>query len=427
MKITKYHFVFVVVLIGVVVIALFFHVGNYGSTGTETTVEHANGDHESNDNHTSVNHDVDSDHEEEHSEEHGDENVIHLSDKDKEKYGIEISIAGSGQLKNYVTVSGEIIINPDRLSHIVPYVSGIVFEVRKRLGDRVSKGEMMAVLESRELSDLQSSFLVAKERLKLEEITYQREERLWKQNISSEREYLDAKQVLVEATIEMEVAEQKLHALGFDEHYLSALIFHPEKPLTRYEILSPFDGFVIEKHISPGEAINDETDAFVIADLSSVWINLSVYQKDLPYLKIGQSVNLSTEDKYINTTGIISYISPLIHHETRTATARIEIQNTDGTWRPGLFVTGKISVGNINVPLLIPKTALQSLEGNSVVFVETDDGFITETVSIGRSDEAHVEIVAGLHSGQRYVNKGGFELKANIITAGLGSHAGHGH
>ena len=172
--------------------------------------------------------------------------------------------------------TGEVVINPDRLSHIVPYISGVVIEVRKRLGDSVHKDETMAVIESRELSDLQSSFLVARERLNLSETTYLREKRLWEKKISSEKEYLDAKQSQVEAAIELEAADQKLHALGFDEAYLKEFTFHHEKQLTRYEITAPFDGIVIEKHISLGEAVKDDTGAFVIADLSSVWVNLHV-------------------------------------------------------------------------------------------------------------------------------------------------------
>ena len=432
MKIKKINFLFVGVLIGIAaLVILFIHYSNNGNTGTETSVESVHDSHDHESNHDGSEHEADSDHEDKNSESHDDEindkNVIYMDDVEIEKYEIEVAKAGPGQLQNYIKVSGEVLINPDRLSHIVPYVSGIVLRVMKKLGDTVREGEVMAYLESRELSDLKLSFLVAKERFNLAKTTCQREERLWEQKISSERECLEAKHKMVEARIELEAAEQKLHALGFDDQSLSELSFRPEKTLTGYEIVSPFDGVVIEKHISLGEAIKDDTNVFVIADLSSVWVNLSVHQKDLLKVKIGQTVIISTQDKHVTTSGIISYISPILQHDTRAATARIEIQNPDSKWRPGLFVIGQISVGNINVPLLIPKTALQSLEGKSVVFVETDDGYEAQTVSIGRSDKAHIEILAGLNPGQRYVSKGGFELKANIVTSGLGSHAGHGH
>ena len=466
MKLKKLPLVLVVVFFGVTAIsALHFTVGFGGVIDAETTENdvHDGHDHESENSHAGEVEDADNAHEHDHDnvlgdehkhetnavsdaehshkaeavaddehdhsqdQTHGETDVIHIEKDAMAEYGIKTSVAESGQLRISLDTTGEVVIDPDRLSHIVPYISGVVTEVRKRLGDSVRKGETMAVIESRELSELQSSFLVARERLNLAETTYQREKRLWEKKISSETEYLDAKQSHVEAVIELEAADQKLHALGFDEAYLKELTFHHDKPLTRYEIAAPFEGIVIEKHISLGEAVKDDTGAFVIADLRSVWINLNVYQKDLPYVKTGNAVIITTDDNELTCEGIISWISPIMHKETRTATTRVEIPNRDSTWRPGLFVTGKITVGNINVPLMIPKSALQSLEGDTVVFVEEGDGFEAQAVSTGRADDTHVEILSGLHKGQRYVSQGGFELKSIIVTAGLGAHAGHGH
>jgi cobalt-zinc-cadmium efflux system membrane fusion protein len=183
-------------------------------------------------------------------DEHGEKGVVLLSDAELKEFGIEVGTAGPGNLKVQVSLPGEVVANADRLAHIVPRVSGVVREVRKNLGDRVRKGEVMAVLESRDLADAKAAFLNATEKLELARTNFAREEDLWKKRISPEQDYLQARQALAEARIELRSAEQKLHALGFSDEYLAQLPSQPDMSYTRYEIVAPFEGTVIEKHIS---------------------------------------------------------------------------------------------------------------------------------------------------------------------------------
>jgi cobalt-zinc-cadmium efflux system membrane fusion protein len=118
---------------------------------------------------------------------------------------------------------------------------------------------------------------------------------------------------------------------------------------------------------------------------------------------------------------------PLMDEETRTATVRAVMDNQDGHWQPGAFVTGHVRVSAENLPVVVPLQALQSLEGNDVVFMADDYGFRAQPVVSGRRDHTSVEIVSGLEKGESYVTKGAFELKAMMVTSSLGSHAGHGH
>jgi len=200
----------------------------------------------------------------------GEEKIVTLTEDQMKKFGVEVGTAGPGKLQVHVTLPGEVAVNADRMAHIVPRVPGVVREVQKNLGDKVKKGEVMAVLESRELADAKASFLAARERVGMAETNFNREEQLWQKKISAEQEYLQTKQALSEAQIELRSAEQKLHALGFPEPYLKELPQHPELNFTRYEIISPFDATVIEKHITLGEVLKDDTEAFMIADLSDV-------------------------------------------------------------------------------------------------------------------------------------------------------------
>ena len=160
---------------------------------------------------------------EEHNEEHENENHIRLTEEEMREFGVELSQASPGKLKIHVNLPGEIALNADRVVHVVPRVPGIVSEVRKTLGDRVRKGETMAVLESRDLADAKATFLAVRERLLLAESNFRREENLWEKKITAEQEFLQAKQSLAEARIELRLAEQKLHALGFSEDYLAKL------------------------------------------------------------------------------------------------------------------------------------------------------------------------------------------------------------
>ncbi len=358
-------------------------------------------------------------------DEHKKEQAVRLSEAEKKEFDIEIATAGPGKLKMYVSLPGEIALNADRRVHIVPRVAGVVRQVNKTLGDQVRAGEVMAVLESRDLADMKSAYLAANERVALAEITFRREENLWKKKITAEQDYLQAKQALAEAQIELRSAEQKLHALGFSHDYMAQLPKQADASFTRYTITAPFDGAVIEKHITLGEMLKDDATAFVVADLRSVWVDLRVYQKELPYVRRGQPVVISAGRGIPDAEGKISYVGPLVGEQTRTALARVVLPNPDGQWRPGLFVTGKIVVENSDVPLLVPKSALQTIEERPAVFVETAEGLKPRNVTIGRSNETHVEITSGLASGERYVTRGAFTVKAQLSKGAFGD--GHGH
>ncbi len=357
---------------------------------------------------------------------HEEEAVVKLTNDEMKEFDIKVDTTGPGILQNYLNLTGEVIINPETMAHIVPIIPGIVSDVKKSLGDVVKKGDMLAILESRELATFKSAYLASFERYKLAKTVYNREEALWNKAISAEQYYLAAQQALAEAKIVMDSAEQQLHALGFSQSYVKQLPTEPDMAFTHFEIYAPFDGTIIEKHITLGEVLKDDSIAFVISDLTQVWINLTVYQKDLPSVHTGQSVMISEKVAQHQSIGTISYISPIIDEHTRTATARVVINNQDGTWRPGLFINGKVTVQNIPVPLLIPKSAIQLMEDRSVVFIKEEDGFVPQPIQTGRLDEFNAEVIAGLTPDQQYISKGGFVLKAELGKEALGE-GGHSH
>jgi cobalt-zinc-cadmium efflux system membrane fusion protein len=197
--------------------------------------------------------------------------------------------------------------------------------------------------------------------------------------------------------------------------------------LAWYPIRSPFDGTIIDKHITLGEVVSEAAEVFIVADLSTVWVDLHVYQKDLMKIKKGQKVIISAGQTMPDAEGVISYVGPVVGAESRTALARVVLPNTTGIFRPGLFVTAKAAVDDVEADVIVPKSAVQTFGGNKCVFIKDEHGFEFSFINLGQSNAEYVEVTSGLNAGQRYVTKGAFELKAKIATGTLDSHAGHGH
>jgi cobalt-zinc-cadmium efflux system membrane fusion protein len=342
------------------------------------------------------------------------EKVIHLSDKDMEGFGIGLETAGPGKLDVYSSFPAEVVVNSDRTAQIVPRLTGVVSKVRKNLGDSVTAGEVMAVIESRELAEAKSKYLAALSRMDLAQNNFSRFEGLWKKEAIAEKQFLEVKNAFEEAQIELRSAKQKLLAMGLSSEYLKNLPNHPDEALTRYEILAPFDGTVISKRITLGEMRKEDDQAFMISDLSSLWVNLSVSQKHLTHVKEGQTVIVSSGNGIPDSEGTIAYLEPVIGDKTRSAIARVVIPNPDKKWRPGLFVTAKVTVDSVDAPVVVSKTAVQKIEGKTVIFVREGEGFESKSVKLGRVNGSHVEIVAGISPGDQYAAKQTFLLKAEL-------------
>jgi cobalt-zinc-cadmium efflux system membrane fusion protein len=273
------------------------------------------------------------------------EGLVELGDDQIEAAGIELATASAGSIKKEISFPGEVKLNADNVAHIFPRFAGVVRQVRKAVGDRVRKGEVLAVVESNE-------------------------------------------------------------------------------SLNNYEIRSLIDGTIIERHVTLGEMIREDAECFVVADLSTVWVDINVYPKDLPLVRQGNVVRVSASNTEPEAEGKISYVAPVVSDHTRTATARVVLPNQDSAWRPGTFVTARVASSSVDVPLVVARDAIQTIAGAPSVFVETESGaFRAQTVTLGRKSDKEIEIVSGLKVGERYVTKGTFILKAELGK----SEAGHNH
>jgi cobalt-zinc-cadmium efflux system membrane fusion protein len=199
-------------------------------------------------------------------------------------------------------------------------------------------------------------------------------------------------------------------------------VIESSESLVAYELRTLIDGVVIEKHLTLGEAVDREAHAFVVADLSTVWVELSLYQKDFGRVRPGLGVRVQAVAGGASAAGEISYLAPAIDPETRTATARVVLPNPEHTWRPGMFVTAR-TLDAEPAAVLVPSDAVQTLEGRRVVFVESAGRFAPRTVTVGREGSTRVEILAGLASGESVATGNTFLIKAEL---GKGE-AGHDH
>jgi cobalt-zinc-cadmium efflux system membrane fusion protein len=335
------------------------------------------------------------------------------------KMGLETESAGPGKILSVLTLPGEIAFNADMVSHVVPRVPGVALEVRKNLGDSVQKGEVLAIIDSRELGDARSRYLVAIEREKLARYNFERAQRLWTAQTIAEKEFLTAQKAFLEEKIELTSAERKLKALGLSDTEVRSLTNETNGDLTHYIIRAPFDGVVIKKHLSHGEWVKEDAEIYVIADLSSVWVDIIVYAKDLASVRLGQEAAVKADSDCAEGIGKVSYVGPLVGEDTRTAKARLVLPNPEGKWRPGLFAKVELTRHNASPPIVVRSEAIQTYQNRSVVFVQYDEQYEARPVVLGRTDGKFTEILKGLFEGERYVVKNSYVLKAELGKAGM--------
>lgn len=339
------------------------------------------------------------------------EGKVHLSAAQIEAAGIQLVAAAPAPMSSAISFPGEIRFDEDHTAHVVPRVPGVVEAVQANLGQAVKRGQVLAVIASQQISDLRSEQLAAQRRLELARLTFQREQQLWQERISAEQDYLQARQALQEAEIAMANARQKVAAVG------------PAGAGNRYELRAPFDAVVVEKHLTVGEVVDETSNAFTLSDLSRVWATFAVAPRDLAKVTTGRSVSVSAPDLGAQVEGQINYVGSLLGEQNRAATARATLANPDGAWRPGLFVTIAVSTERVEAAVVVPQSALQSWEEQTVVFARTEEGFEALPVQTGRRDAGQVEITAGLSAGTQVAAAGSFVLKSEL---GKGS-AEHSH
>ena len=153
---------------------------------------------------------------------------------------------------------------------------------------------------------------------------------------------------------------------------------------------------------------------FVVADLTTVWVELAVFPRDVAKVRVGQAVRVRSADTGLTAGGKVVYVAPFGSSTSQTLNARVQLQNRDQKWPPGLYVTAEVVLGESPVPLGVRSDALQTLDDGPVVFVRDETGFAARPVTTGRNDGDTTEILEGLNAGETYAAKNSFILKAEL-------------
>lgn len=345
---------------------------------------------------------------------------IRLTDDQIEMAGIELAPVQDSTLVRRIVVPGTIVPHADRIVRVSVKLSGTVAELRKKLGDPVARGEVIAVLESREVANAKSEYLAARLNSDLQQNISQRDQALWDRHIIADQPLLRSQGAAAQARITLDIARQKLLALGVTEDEITALPGEPETSLRQQEIRAPISGHIVDRKVDLGAVVGRdslETELFTVADLDRVWVELAVGPSDLPIVREGQTVSVAAHGLSSRVVGSIVFISPMLDRDTHSARVVAEIANPDGNWRPGSLVHAAVSVEERSLALAVPASAVQTLDRMRIVFVRTPVGFDRRRVTIGDGDDRVLEVLSGVSSGETIAVTNTFALKAELLKS----------
>jgi cobalt-zinc-cadmium efflux system membrane fusion protein len=348
--------------------------------------------------------------------EHADER-IKLTDEQVRAAQIKLAPVETTQLAEHFLAPGTIVPDADRIGKVSVRVLAAVTDLRKRVGDPVEKDEVVAVLESRELSEVKSEYLAARLTNDLQQTLAARYKMLWESRSYPENEYLKSRLTAQDARIRLDSARQKLLALGLNDAEIQELPNLPIEELRKQSLRSPIKGRVAERRVDLGALVGregQESELFVIVNLDTVWIDLAISPNDLSKVAENADVNVTAGPDGPNGEAKIVFVSPLIDKDTRSAKVIASLDNAEAKWRPGMFVTAEIPVGSRGAVLAVPKSAVQTVGGALTLFVREGQDFVARKVQLGREDDTHQEIVSGVSAGEMIAVSNTFTLKAEL-------------
>lgn len=369
--------------------------------------------------------------EESHDEESHEKGVVELGPEMLERVTIRTAAASVRVLPAELLTTGKVDFEQDRLAHVTPRIPGRVETVHADLGDQVRKGQVLAVIDSIELGQAKSDYLQAKAHEELSRQNYEREEGLFAERISSEKEMLVAKAAHLESVARLRNSEETLRLYGLEKQQIETLSYDEGKT-SLLPVRSPLSGRVVEKHVTVGELITPEKSTFAIADLGHVWIWIDVYEQDLRNVHLEDDVSVAV-DAYPGELfgGQVSYVSHQVDADTRTVRARIDVDNPEYKLRPGMFARVTLSdphieAADLEPSLVVPAGAVQRDGEEFVVFVTLGNNrFGRREITAGRRAGGFVEILSGLDPTDAVVVEGAFLLKSEASKEAMGG--GHSH
>lgn len=358
-----------------------------------------------------------------HEQDGHDESRVAMSAADREAAGISVEPLAPVSVRDSVTAPATVHPNLDRIAHVSPRVPGRIASVHVKIGERVGAGQILAILDSVEVGEAHSAYQQARSELELTRTAFERAERLSAEQIVSQKDYIRARTDHERAKVAFRASEDRLRLLGLEPGPSA-----DGKAVSTFPLRSAIAGTVTEKHAIVGEVAGTENSLFTVADLSLLWVEANVGERDLGRIRSGAAADVRVA-AYPDLVfrGRVSYIGDMLDRETRTVPVRIEVANPERRLKPEMFATVDIEGNAQAARLAIPAGAAVILEGKTAVFVEAENGahFEARPVQLGPERGARVVVLEGLREGERVVIAGAYELKARLLKSKLGE--GHAH
>ncbi len=358
-------------------------------------------------------------------EEHGEAGSVKMTAEVQKQNGVVVVTAKKQRLAGVVSATGKVEANADRIAHVSPRISGKIVSVKASLGESVTAGRALAILDSVELGEALNRYQQSKTKLALAQSNMDRIKNLVEKKIAARKDILQAETDYKTSQAELHTDEERLSLYGVSSAELAG--DNRKKPLL--PVRSPIGGIITEKHAIVGELADPSKSLYTVADLSSVWVMVDINEKDLAKVHKGQAATVTVGAfPELKLKGRITYIADLVNEATRTVKARVEVANPGRKLKPEMFATVELALAADAPPVVaVPEDALQELDGKKVLFVaENETEFAARQVQTGRAAVGMVEIVSGLKEGDRFAVKGAFILKSEVKKGEVVDEHGHG-
>ena len=345
---------------------------------------------------------------------------------------IETELVTPQSISGSISATGKILVPEDRTAVIGPVNAGRIVRLYAGQGSRVRKGQKLADLESADIDQAQSDYLkaladaenarrTAAAEIKLAQATYDRTKVLYEKtivpgkNLQSAEHDLEVARATAESSIAstkaaLTAARRKLLVLGMSNAAIDALSKKSDLSAV-FSLNSPIDGIVVERNATIGASVDTNANLFKIIDISRVWIDANVFEKDLERVRKGQDVRLTvTAFPQAKFSGRVIFVSSVVEPDSRTVKVRTEVTNVDDRLKPDMFANVEIVTDINRSAISVPQSAVLDDGGKSVVFVADGNGYKKKIVTAGIKGNDRIEIVDGLSAGDKVVVKGNYLL-----------------
>jgi len=310
----------------------------------------------------------------------------------------------------HLSTLGKISFNEEKTSLVLAPIAGQVSGLRVRVGDRVSRGDVLFMLHSRDVAAAKSDYLESRRDVELAHQTFEITKKLYEHQAAPMIQFQQDQNNLAKAETRAARTAEQLRVLGID----AGAVTETSAADARIAIKAAIDATVVERHLTEGQFVQgDSTPLVTLADLSSVWVLADVFERDLANVKVGQAADVTTL-AYPNShfAAEVSHISDVVDPNSRTVKVRLSVANRDGRLKPEMFASVDLLIDASRQGLAIPTKSVLTDDGHQMVYVKVgENSYKNRTVVVSTLDESRVRVIDGLKAGDEVVTDGALLLR----------------